>query len=229
MEDEEKKEVMVEKPKRSTKSKVTTVFLCIALFCVLSILIFAIFGSDLLPFNQGGDTTPKQEEKKEETKTEPIKYELKTVEGGDELYVNSKKVAISDLVTQKERIFNVNDELILVGDCKSLCDWYFVDKDANVLGTLGTVKNTTIQRTVLVVPKFDNVEVEKVEGKDIYFYDYGFSYQDGSSLCDVNDNEVVYLNEKITYLGSANFSEKTTVSSKTRAQIMKEDQRFVCE
>ena len=48
--DEVKEEIIVEKPRRSTKSKVITMMLCIALFCVLSILIFAIFGSDLLPF-----------------------------------------------------------------------------------------------------------------------------------------------------------------------------------
>lgn len=63
MEKETKKEeVKVDKPKRSTKSKVTTILLCVALFCVLSILIFVIFGSDLLPFNNGGEAKP--EEKK---------------------------------------------------------------------------------------------------------------------------------------------------------------------
>ena len=67
MEEEKKEEIKKEKPKRSTKSKVITVMLCISFFCVLSILLFVIFGNDLLPFNNG-DNTPKQEEKKEGNK-----------------------------------------------------------------------------------------------------------------------------------------------------------------
>ena len=46
--EEVKEEVTVEKPRRSTKSKVITVMLCVALFCVLSMLGFVIFAGDLL-------------------------------------------------------------------------------------------------------------------------------------------------------------------------------------
>ena len=54
---EEKKE----KHKRSTKSKVITVMLSITLFCMISILLFIIFGSDLLPFNRSEvSSKPKQ-------------------------------------------------------------------------------------------------------------------------------------------------------------------------
>ena len=41
-----------EKVEKSTKSKVITIMLSISFFCVFSILIFVIFGSDCLPFNQ---------------------------------------------------------------------------------------------------------------------------------------------------------------------------------
>ena len=62
--EEEKK---IEKPKRSTKSKVITIMLCISFFCVFSILLFVIFGRDCLPFTKCEvESTPKQEEKKEE-------------------------------------------------------------------------------------------------------------------------------------------------------------------
>ena len=91
--EEVKEEIIVEKPKRSTKSKVMTVMLCVALFCVLSILIFAIFGSDLLPFNQGNDNK-QQEEKKKEEKEESTK--ILTIYrydngSGDEEVTTSKK------------------------------------------------------------------------------------------------------------------------------------------
>ena len=93
MEEEKKEEIKKEKPKRSTKSKVITVMLCISFFCVLSILLFVIFGNDLLPFNNG-DNTPKQEEKKEEEKEESTK--ILTIYrydngSGDEEVTTSKK------------------------------------------------------------------------------------------------------------------------------------------
>ncbi len=50
--EEIKEEVKVEKPKRSTKSKVITVMLCISLFCVFSLLGFIIFANDYLPSKQ---------------------------------------------------------------------------------------------------------------------------------------------------------------------------------
>ena len=209
------------------KNSTVTVLLVAIIMILCGVLIYFFFIKDK---EETKSTEPEQKQKQDDTKKEPIKYELKkNSENNDELYVNGKKVDISNLVTEKDRLFNVDDEIIIVGDCKSVCDWYLVDKDAAVLGTIGNVQNSTIKRTVLLVPKFENIEVEKVEGKIIYLTDYGFTYQDGSSLCDVEDNSVVYVSEKVEYLGNNKFGTPTTVSSKTKAQIMKEDARFVCE
>ncbi len=86
MEEEKKEEIKKGKPKRSTKSKVITVMLCISFFCVLSILLFVIFGRDYLPFNQKEE--PAQEQKQEEPKEERITY--KTVDGKYEIQIASK-------------------------------------------------------------------------------------------------------------------------------------------
>ena len=85
MEEEKKEEIKKEKPKRSTKSKVITVMLCISFFCVLSILLFVIFGRDYLPFFRNEvDNTTKEEEKKEESKKEEEKKEESKKEGNKE-------------------------------------------------------------------------------------------------------------------------------------------------
>ncbi len=221
----EPKETVVEEPikpekkGRSTKSKIITVMLGVSLFCVFVLLGWIIFFDKE---DEGPPKKPEQQEEKQETKT--INYELR----GEELYINNNKFALDGAVLNASRIFKLSD-LLIVGDCRSVCDWYFVDSDAKIVGTIGNNDNSTIQYNQLVVPKFSNVEVEKVEGNDIYFYDYGFNYQDGSSLCGIDDTEVVYVNEKVSYLGNSKFGEKTTISSKTRSQIMQEDQRFSCE
>ena len=156
-----------------------------------------------------------------------ISYEVK----GTALYVNNKKVdpdGSGAFSTSKDIVFDLGD-IILAGDCRSTCDWYFIDTTAKVVGTLGKPTQTTVTATELVKPKFETVDVTKVESKTIYFTDYGYTTQDGSSICKYGENDTVYVQEKVTYNGNKTFGTASTVTSKTKAQVMKEDQRFVCE
>ena len=76
MEEEKKKEVKVEKTRRSTKSKVITMMLCVALFCVFSMLGFVIFGGDLL-FNNDNKTCLIDNSKTDEKEiTNQVSYKL---------------------------------------------------------------------------------------------------------------------------------------------------------
>ena len=164
-------------------------------------------------------TTPKEESK--------ISYNIKD----NELYVNNKKVnhpdGVSSLGIDKDNIYDLGD-LLLVGDCRSTCDWYFIDGNANTVGSLGkpdqVLGNITIKE--LVKTKFEFIQVQKVEGKTIYFYDHGYTTQDSYSICKYKDSDPVYYEEKVTYNGSNTFGTPQTVLSKTRAQIAKEDLRF---
>jgi hypothetical protein len=217
MEEEKKKEVKVEKPRRSTKSKVITVMLCVALFCVLSILIFTIFGSDLLPFNQGNDNK-QQEEKKEEPKKETIAYELKKdASNNDELYVNGKKIdKINGNAVQKDKIYQIKDALLVIEGIDSDLI-YMIDKDGNVFEEISGKLN---------YGTFFN----EVKDDTIYFSSYAdVFYQDGSLLCGFKETDVVYVEEKIQYLGNKQFGEQETVSSKTRTQIMQENEKYAVD
>ena len=88
-------------------------------------------------------------------------------------------------------------------------------------------------------PKNNEVDLEgfvefckdyiRIDNKDIYLESINFTYQDGSSLCGFNDNDVVKAEEKFTYLGNETFSSSSTVSSKTAKEILNSDTRFSCE
>ena len=215
---EELEEVTVEKTRRSTKSKVMTVLLCVALFCVLSILLFVIFGRDLLPFNQGENNPPKQEEKKEEPKKETIAYELKKdASNNDELYVNGKKIdKINGNAVQKDKIYQIKDALLVIEGIDSDLI-YMIDKDGNVFEEISGKLN---------YGTFFN----EVKDDTIYFSSYAdVFYQDGSLLCGFKETDVVYVEEKIQYLGNKQFGEQETVSSKTRTQIMQENEKYAVD
>lgn len=226
--EEEKKEVKMEKPKRSTKSKVMTVFLCISFFCVLSILLYLIFGG-VIPGKEkapqvdygcvDGTTdclNPKQEK---------ISYEVKN----SKLYVNNKVVDHDgSFETSNDRIFDLGD-LLLVGDCRSTCDWYFIDANASIVGSLGKPTQTDYSTKELVTPRFNTLEIEEVKDKIIYFYAYGYTTQDSSSICKYGENDMVYAKEQVKYKGNKTFESTQLTSSKTRIQVMQEDQRFICE
>ena len=166
-------EVKEEKPKRSTKSKVITVMLCLALFCVFSVLLLVIL-----------DKGDKEEGNKEGGKKEEVKitYEIKE----NDLYVNSKKVSVTGALFSQDRLFKLSDAVI-AGDCRSVCDWYIVDSNANIVGTIGTPVNATATAKEVVRPKFLTVEVEKVEGKlldrEVNNVENGWRYEDRRELC----------------------------------------------
>ena len=88
-----------EKAKRSSKSKVITILLCISFFCIFSILLFVIFGRDLLPFSQGENNNIKQEEKKEEQVKE---YKEVNLADNEELKRNIVDEAANSLAKQNK-------------------------------------------------------------------------------------------------------------------------------
>ena len=63
----------------------------------------------------------------------------------------------------------------------------------------------------------------EVKGNEIYYYSYAeIFYQDGSMLCGFKDDDIVYVEEKISYLGDGKFSESQTIGSRTKAQYAKD-------
>ena len=164
--------------------------------------------------------TPKEE-------TNKISYNLTNTT----LYVNNKKIdpdGSGSFETSKDNIYDLGD-LLLVGDCRSTCEWYFIDANATIVGSLGDDSTFATNKKSLVTHKFPVIVIDKVVGKDIYFTDWSYSTQDASSICEFGENDAVYANEKVTYNGNNKFSSTTTITTKTRAQISKEDGRFAID
>ena len=164
------------------------------------------------------------ETQKEETK---INYNIKD----SRLYVNNKKIdpdGSGIFSVTKDNLYDLGD-LLLVGDCRSGCEWYFIDANATIVGSLGDDSTFANNKKSLVSHKFPVIVIDKVEGKDIYFTDWSYSTQDASSICEFDENEAVYANEKVTYNGNKTFSSTTTITTKTRAEISKEDGRFAID
>ena len=177
-------------------------------------------------------TEPEQQEKQDEPKMEAVKYEIKeNASHTNQLLVNGKVVGKDYYNFEKENVFNVVD-LLLAGECRSNCNWYFVDATGTIVGSLGGVVDddgTSATDNELVRPMFGTLYIKEVKDNTIYFADYTYSTQDGSSICKYEDEENVYYEEKVVYEGNNKFGVPQVVSSKTKAQVMKEDARFVCE
>ena len=174
-----------------------------------------------------------QQTQQQSTKKGTIKYEIKkNAEQQTQLYVNGKLVGKNYYWFDKENIYDLGD-LLLAGECRSNCNWYFVDATGTIVGSLGGVVDddgTSATDNELVRPMSGSVgSVEEVKDNTIYFTDWKYSTQDGSSICQYGDNDKVYFEEKVVYEGNNKFGVPQVVSSKTAAQVMKEDARFVCE
>ena len=157
-----------------------------------------------------------------------VEYEVKEIEtsGKRELYINNEKFTKLDWdYYNVNSIYNIGD-LLLVGICTSKCDAYFVDGNSQIVGMIDY--SELYQADVVIKPRFVNYYIEKVENNNVYITSYQFTYQDGSSVCNYNDNDVVKVTEKFTYLGNNIFSEGTTVETITKKNLLEIDKRFMC-
>lgn len=172
------------------------------LVCICVILIFVgilgVFGVKLLDGKDKG---------KEKEVAPEIKYELKDVGNNSyELYIDGVKVdGVNHTVLNKDSIYKLSDALLIV---------YSTSFDeVAIVNANREVKDITLKT------KFDLKTISKVEKNDIYVESVKAAYsQDDSLLCSESKDTVVYAKEKITYQGKGNFSDATTVETKTRTQ-----------
>lgn len=160
-----------------------------------------------------------------------LHYEIKEDSSGSYprslLYINGKLFNQIDWDMYEEDKVHQIDDILMVEVCTSNCEVYFINKNASVIGSIGNVDR--VKTKSLISPKFENYTVKRIDNKDIYLESINFTYQDGSSLCEFKDNDVVKAEEKFTYLGNETFSSSSIVSSKTAKEILKSDTRFSCE
>ena len=209
-------------PKKNNSAVIAALVAIIVLLC--GALIYFVFIKDK------EEAKPKEEEQQEKT-TVKINYEIKesTTSSTNSLYVNNKLVGKDYYNVEKEDVYDLGD-LLLVGECRSTCQWFFVDADGNIAGTLGYYGEELASAKELVRPMAGSVGyIKEVKDKTIYFVDYKYNTQDGSSICNYDDEEAVYYEEKVTYEGNGKFGEPQVETSKTKTQVMKEDAKFVCE
>ena len=204
----------------------------IVLLCGAMIYFFLIKDKDEPKSTEPEQQQTQQQTQQQSTKKGTIKYEIKkNAEQQTQLYVNGKLVGKNYYWFDKENIYDLGD-LLLAGECRSNCNWYFVDATGTIVGSLGGVVDddgTSATDNELVRPMFGTLYIKEVKDNTIYFADYTYSTQDGSSICKYEDEEKVYYEEKVVYEGNNKFGVPQVVSSKTKAQVMKEDARFVCE
>jgi len=139
--EEKKEEVKVERPKRSTKSKVMTVMLGVTLFCIFSLLLIAIFDDELI-FGKKNNLQPAPQKEDnngnnntgEYDKTITVdgrEYKIKCVNENDKevTYINNK--VISDDFCGYE-VHAMNDYILVVNGMPQFGSLFkFYDKDLN--------------------------------------------------------------------------------------------------
>lgn len=152
------------------------------------------------------------DKKKENSSTEKIKI------SENSLYINGKKVTDVEFGhLTKDYIYDLGD-LILVSYCVSHCKNYFIDENGKVIGTIGKIKDTTF--SAMINPKYDDIQISEVKGKDIYILSYNYNTQDASSICNRSREDEVSVIEKYTYKGNGKFSDSELINTNTVGNLI---------
>lgn len=126
----------------------------------------------------------------------------------------------------------VNNKLIdnkVVEDIHGLYEVYEVDDILVVLVSFDnsfiTFLNSNGEKIGTFSSRFGSVEFKGIIGNEIYVKSYISSviHQDLSSICEYSNNEIVEVEERMTYLGNNKFSAPKTISQKTQAEYAKEN------
>lgn len=216
------------------------IFLCIIILVLAGALVYFIcFKKD----KESIKPSPTNESKEPEKPTEPEKatepetpskqeskfiYEAK----GEEVYVNGKKVENIIGNFTNDRIYDFGD-LLLVGECRDFCDWYFINENTEVVGTIGQVGDTINSKKIivdsLIEPKFDINDILEVNGKVVKLHTRNYTGQDSTDLCNKEKDEVVALELEYTYQGNKKFSEPKTLKTIKAGDLIGEGKKFQCE
>ncbi len=216
------------------------IFLCIIILILAGALVyFVCFNKDKEPAKPAPANEPTEPEKPTEP-TEPSEpekpsetpskftYEVKE----EKLYVNGKKIESIIGNFPEDRIHDLGD-VLLVGECRDFCDWYFFDENAKIVGTIGQVGDTINAKKVVVDtvidPKFDINDVYEVDGKVIKLYTRNYTGQDNTDVCNKGKDEVIALDVEYTYQGNLKFSEPKTIETVKAGDLIGEDKKFQCE
>ena len=164
---------------------------------------------------------PKEDEKK-------FTYEAKD----EQLTVNGKKIEDIKGIFSNDKIYDLGD-LLLVGECRDFCDWYFIDENSKIVGTIGQVGDTINAKKIivdkLIDPKFDINDVLEVNGKVIKLNTRSYTGQDSSDVCNKEKDETVALEVEYTYQGNKKFSEPKTLETTKAGDLIGENKKFQCE
>ncbi len=189
----------MEKEKRS---KLVIALLCVVIVLLIAAVIYLVFFNDKKLEPQGNDNVPVDNNTQ---KISNMNVDIKE----NNLYVNGKKVSGIDFSNlQEDYIYELGD-LLLISDCSSICQHFFVDEKANVVGAIGKYENLN----TLINPKYYNIFIKEIKGKDIYTWSYNYNTQDSSSVCDRVKTDEVGITEKFTYLGNKKFSSPVVIET----------------
>lgn len=220
---------------KSNKGIIT--FLCLIILVLTGVLLYFVFFAKkeepAKPVQPNEPTEPEKpteptEPEKPTENTSKFTYEVKE----DGLYINGKKLENIIGVFNRDRIYDLGD-LLLVGECRDFCDWYFVDENAKVVGTIGPVGDTVNAKKIvvdkLIDPKFDINDVTEVNGKVITLYTRNYTGQDSTDVCNKGKDEVIALELEYTYQGDKKFSEPKTIETTKAGDLIGPDKKFQCE
>ncbi len=212
MEEEKKEEVKedikVEKPKRSTKSKVITVLLCISLFCILCILLAMILGKL--------DTDNGSSDNNSGNNTNKISYEIKKdekcVDGEPctKLYVNGNVIKdINGEAVLEDNIHYILDSLLVVESFDSDRIMFINDKGEIFDEISGKLDGGTF--------------LTDVKNDEILIKSYADSfYQYDGALCNLADGTIAYTEEKVIYRGNGKVEPNVVLKQLTKEEYIKE-------
>ena len=159
------------------------------------------------------------EEKKEKTKDykiiskgSKVNFELRDYNGTKKLYISEKLIDDNEVpnISSIIEVHEIDDILlVVVYDADAYCQkLYYLNNNGKKIGTFNT--------------KLEDTSFEEVKGKEIYAYSFvnAVIHQDTSSVCTYKDTDIIYVQEKMIYLGDNKFSEKEIVKSQNKKEYI---------
>jgi len=198
--------------KKNNKRKIIILCLSLIIIVVITFIVLKLF-----VFNKDNNNNNNNQDNKKFIIDIDTKEECQDGEYCTNLFVNGNLVNnINGAGVTRDKIFHLKDALLVVESFEQDV-LYIVNDQGKVIRMINGNLNI--------------VDFNRVDKLDIYFMTYvNEFYNDNKLLCELNDDELVYTYEKVTYEGNGKVSDNIVLEEYTKKEYLEHNDMILkCE